>query len=71
MEILKQAVLIALLIVVGIIFFIGNLMKGTLGADTDIFSIENIIITAIFFIVGVPIVLLIQKWYKNNKSKSR
>ena len=61
MEAVKKATLIVLLIIVGIIFFVLNLWKGTFGADIDIFSVKNIIITGLFFIVGVPVVIAIQK----------
>lgn len=69
MKIIEKIILIILLIIIGGFFFYFNLKKGAIGAGFDTFSIENIIITALVFIVGIPIVIMIQKMI-NKKDKS-
>jgi hypothetical protein len=68
MKIVEKIILIISLIIVGGFFIYFNLEKGVIATGFEIFSIENIIITALVFIVGVPIVIVIQRVInKNNK----
>jgi len=57
------------LIALAAIFFIVNLHKGTIGTGFKMFSIENIIITASIFLIGVPLILLIKKVIQKKNKK--
>ncbi len=70
MEQIKKLMLIILLIITGVFFFLINLHKGTIGTEFDIFAPINILITALIFIIGVPVLIAIQKFInKNNRDK--
>jgi len=65
----EKAFYIICLIVLGILFFLENLHKGTIGTGFKMFSPENIIITSAVFIIGVPLILFIKKIVEKYKEK--
>jgi len=71
MDILKKTILIVLLIIVGIIFFLIQLYKMSINSELDIFSVKNIVVTGLFFILGVPLILFIQRLIKKNDTKDK
>ena len=66
---LQKRFYILALIVLAVLFLIVNLHKGTIGTGFKMFSIENIIITASIFLIGVPLILLIKRAIQNKNKK--
>ena len=65
----EKAFYLICLIVLGILFFLVNLHKGTIGSGFKMFSRENIIITSAVFIIGIPLIVFIKKIIEKKKEK--
>jgi len=60
---------IALTVVLSVMFVIINLFKGVAVRGGDPFSLSNISKIGFIFLIGIPIVFLVNKFFTNNKRK--
>jgi len=66
---MKKILLITSLAFILILLFVLNLYKNVVATGEKPFSIQNIIIVSVFFIIFVPLVLLVQNLFTLYKEK--
>ena len=58
---MKKVISVLALVGIFALFFVANLYKGVIPTGGDPFSVKNILTTALFFLVVVPLLILINK----------
>ena len=66
---MKKYLYITALVILMILFFVLNLFKGVVATGGNPFSLKNIIIVSIFFLIGVPLILLVQNLFMHYKER--
>ncbi len=61
MNIWKKILGILALIILSALFIYFNLLKGVAGSSENPFSVKNIILTGLFFGIGIPVLIIIDK----------
>jgi hypothetical protein len=66
---MKKTLLTILLVFLLILLFVLNLYKGVVVTGGNPFSLKNIINVSIFFLIGVPLILLLKNLFSNYKKR--
>jgi pilus assembly protein TadC len=70
MKKINKCLYIAAFILLLVFYIIVNLYKGVAVRGGDPFSLNNVIKISLIFIIGIPIVILIQKLFFKDENKS-